>query len=439
MRNSFLKLLLLKVLFFISGSLVAQETIEYAPVLVEGTWKCIDRNGNFILSEYPSQADYISFEDKLALSIKDKKYGYVDLQNKLVIPYQFDQALKFEKGFAAVAVGKKWGIVNAQGQYIVKPEYDLAGNFGKEMLAPILKDNKVAFVDTKGEIKIPFKYYWRKNLGAALDYPVFSDGLLAVLVPNDSNKTSEYKLGFMNVRGELQVEAKYIKASGFNEGISSVIRDGKIFLIDTNGVELIELQGIGYQPLKFIKGFSEIKSDDGTYGFINKNGKIILLPIYDGVEQFSEGYAAVTFNEKSISAKSVYIDTTGAFAFNGRRFGFVNSFKEGKAAVQVDGKWGFINTTGMDIMEPVFQNATNFSNGIAVVSIMKGKKVKYGFVDPAGKFIIKPKFADAANFANGLAPVKIGKLWGFIDQKGKVVIKPKFENAKGFEKVKVGK
>src|SRR5687768_7621289 len=43
---------------------------------------------------------------------------------------------------------------------------------------------------------------------------------------------------------------------------------------------------------------------------------------------------------------------------------------------------------------------------------------KYGYIDSEGKLVVQPQFDNAAEFADGLAPVAVGKSWGYIDRKG---------------------
>ncbi len=57
---------------------------------------------------------------------------------------------------------------------------------------------------------------------------------------------------------------------------------------------------------------------------------------------------------------------------------------------------------------------------------------KFTFIDKTGRIIIEPKFDGASYFPEGLAPVRVGKLWGFIDSSGTTVIKPQFELAYPF-------
>ena len=52
---------------------------------------------------------------------------------------------------------------------------------------------------------------------------------------------------------------------------------------------------------------------------------------------------------------------------------------------------------------------------------------KYGFIDKNGKVVIEPQFDGADAFSEGLARVKKDRKWGFIDKSGKVVIEPQFD------------
>ncbi len=58
---------------------------------------------------------------------------------------------------------------------------------------------------------------------------------------------------------------------------------------------------------------------------------------------------------------------------------------------------------------------------------------KWGFVDINGEIKIEPKYDEAKSFSNGLAAVRIGEEWVFINTKGKTVIKGDFTDAGYFD------
>ena len=60
-------------------------------------------------------------------------------------------------------------------------------------------------------------------------------------------------------------------------------------------------------------------------------------------------------------------------------------FAEGVAAVQgASGKWGYIDTNGEWVVNPQFDWANDFSDGLALVEL----NGKYGYIDKTGAFVI---------------------------------------------------
>ena len=52
---------------------------------------------------------------------------------------------------------------------------------------------------------------------------------------------------------------------------------------------------------------------------------------------------------------------------------------------------------------------------------------KYGFIDKEGKEIIPLKYDEVREFREGLATVELNKKWGFVDKEGKEVISLKYD------------
>jgi hypothetical protein len=48
---------------------------------------------------------------------------------------------------------------------------------------------------------------------------------------------------------------------------------------------------------------------------------------------------------------------------------------------------------------------------------------KYGFIDKTGKVAIQPKYDTAGSFRDGLAGITIGNEEGYIDKEGKIIWK----------------
>ena len=57
---------------------------------------------------------------------------------------------------------------------------------------------------------------------------------------------------------------------------------------------------------------------------------------------------------------------------------------------------------------------------------------KYGFKGLFGKVVVEPKYDEAAKFTDGMARVKLNGKWGYLDATGKEAIPPKYEQASDF-------
>lgn len=133
-----------------------------------------------------------------------------------------------------------------------------------------------------------------------------------------------------------------------------------------------------------------------------------------------------------------------------------------------DAKWGYIDTLGNFVIQPVFSQASRFqTNQLAVV----GVDDKVGIIDRTGKFVVSPVYNNISEYSDGLAIAYDGKgsvvldedgnvlsekysyigsynsnravysiaadngewLSGYLDEKGKPVIKAAFQQATDFE------
>lgn len=100
---------------------------------------------------------------------------------------------------------------------------------------------------------------------------------------------------------------------------------------------------------------------------------------------------------------------------------------------RLNGKWGFVDNTGKEIIPPRYDEVSAVygeSDRVAIFNI--GGKYdrnddeliggKWGLVDISGKELIPPRYDELENFHDGLALVKLNGKYGFIDIRGKVVI-----------------
>ena len=103
-------------------------------------------------------------------------------------------------------------------------------------------------------------------------------------------------------------------------------------------------------------------------------------------------------------------------------------FADGLAAVQRDGKWGYVDSRGNVAIEPQWDVAYLFSERLAMVA----RDGKYGFVDARGNVVVEPQWDFASGFSEGVAMVQKDGKWGFIDARGNVLSEPQWDSAAPF-------
>jgi len=240
---------------------------------------------------------------------------------------------------------------------------------------------------------------------------------------------------YVNSKGEIIYNGGRSKLI-FSEGLAYVHNDWKnkryinyrgenildLDAIVTPQVDKQFLLGFGYlhhvEFKEFHNGLALFETLNGPYGFIDKNGKIVIKLNCEQVLQFSEGLCAVRLN-----GLWGFIDKSGSIKVK-HKYEKVYSFSEGLAPVNANDNWTFIDYDGkIKLSLKNYSEAEPFFNGIAKV-----KNDKVGFIDKEGKELIKTKYEDANHFykENDLIAVKYEK-WGVINKNDEVVIPFEFD------------
>ncbi|GHU69434.1 hypothetical protein FACS189413_08350 [Bacteroidia bacterium] len=196
---------------------------------------------------------------------KLKKYGYADEKGAAAIKPQFDKALSFSDGLAAVMIeenyAKKWGFIDLAGKLVIPTTYNL----------------------TPGR---------------------FSEGLAAVRIGSDEYN---YEMAYIDKTGKRVSENKTWKLNEFHNGYAFVLKElWKVALIDKNFAEVKDISkvifpndnGMGTLEMSNKDDYFGIDFPGGTQAFMNGNigsGDIVST---DGTVIYSGGtnYAAVLYN-----------------------------------------------------------------------------------------------------------------------------------------------
>ncbi|RPI18453.1 MAG: hypothetical protein EHM58_05200 [Ignavibacteriae bacterium] len=294
-----------------------------------------------------------------------EKWGYIDINGNVLIPYQFDGAGYFSEGLAVVRIGGLYGYINTSGQLVIPAIYREAHSFS-EGLAGVSTGYKLGFIDTSGKLIIDTLYY---------EVSRFKFGLALAVDNKDGNQNEFYN--YIDKNGNIITKKRYYYdihfyflghpyTNFFNEGIAKVNYYGFVGYIDTSGKEIIIPQ-YGYKSDIFSEGLAKVEYND-KIGFIDKTGTMVITP------QFGK-------------------DT--------------RNFSEGLAAVEIDGKLGYIDKTGKLVIEAKWKRCDDFHCGLAKVFISTGKYTgDYGFINKNGEVVYEPEFSYSSEFSEGFAFIK---------------------------------
>ncbi len=344
-----------------------------------------------------------------------------------------------------IKINKKWGFINELNEIVIECDYDSVYEFNNER-AIVKRDNKYGIIDRYGVLCSNFDYD---------DIRSFSEGFAGVMRYTNERKA---QWGFVNKDGVEVIKLKYQSLKRFSEGLAMVELNDKVGFIDYQGKLIIDFRfytSMEYdfefeyhnEENVFIEGRCKVYMDKyDKEGIINNNGDIIISYMdYDDIRSYSEGLAAVNKKIFKGENKEEWESQWGFVDYNGNeviecKFNYVGSFKEGYAPVCLDSGWGYINKKGFIVIPCKYKAARPFSEGLAAVyqempKIEENspyKNFKWGFIDYSGKVVI-PFIHEGRyslyesiplldSFKNGLATVKKGwDFFGKIDKKGNIV------------------
>ena len=120
---------------------------------------------------------------------------------------------------------KKYGYADAKGAIAIKPQFDKALNFSEGMAAVMNKDGyteKWGFIDTTGKLVIPATYRLRPGR--------FSEGMAAVRI---GESTSSYEMSYIDKTGKRLMDTKKLDLNEFHDGFAWVGTGcDKLFVMD---------------------------------------------------------------------------------------------------------------------------------------------------------------------------------------------------------------
>ncbi len=273
------------------------------------------------------------------------------------------------------------------------------------------------------------------NISGSSLYPITINGFQAINGPFFSGLTgvqnTDGKWGFINTKGQLVIPCQFDKVGDFYRGYTTVtvnqndtIQKGVISPTGDFIIPLGQYDDVG----SFSEGLCAVKKGD-KWGFVDKNGQIVISPAYDKASFFQEGLASVQI-DKMWGA----IDRNGKMVIK-PAFGWSFVFYDGVATVYDGGKFCYINTAGTRLFDTQFRSNSRFSEGLSLCTTeydATKKAYLYKYIDLSGQVVLNlgTKYKQLGNFQEGLAYVERDGHLGFIDRAGNEIITPEYQSFK---------
>ncbi|MDR0491950.1 MAG: WG repeat-containing protein [Oscillospiraceae bacterium] len=358
----------------------------------------------------PQYEDAKPFSEKLAAVKKGGKWGYIDIDNKVVVPFEYDMANPFSESLAIVG---KYGTFSFE-----RWDYETDGYVTEDYSAIY-----IGRIDRSGNYK-PFRAYlydWTTGQSGISDYYVPVDGF-------DMNQKYVYYGGWAYVGSLFDTKGEQFKTAdeftsplqvpteglvpAWEEGV-----EGCCYYLDMKGNISIDLSG---KHVFYDGDLFQLQDENDAifegyvcYAYPFNQG---MAAVWECLIQLETGYRLYRAGFINRSGDWVIEPQFDTYFWNG-----VNKYQvfmdAGLASVAKNETFGAIDKSGNAVIPFEYNELWPFIEGLAIFN----QNGMYGYIDVSGNVAIKAEYAAASNFSGGFAVAYDGSTAFLIDRHGKTI------------------
>ncbi len=291
---------------------------------------------------------------------------------------------------AVVGNNNKYGFINHNNDTVIECIFDYAEDFSNE-IALVKNNPQFMLIDTSGVLKelseVSSSGNIRYNMGEG------HTGLPLIV--------NAWECAYIDKMGKIILEISYQDAFSFSGGKAKVIDGDNYNFINKKGALAgnWEKTEDNYHPIK----------DNGKYGYIDRNGKLVLDYQFEQAKDFNNGLAQIGNNRYW-----AIINKEGKIISDW--YNSIGDYKGKIAIVKKSRKYGFINKEG-GFLGKWFTDYKPLGYGMYRVEISD----KYSVVNADGKIVID-WCEEILDFYNGLIKVKKNNEYAYLNTEGEVIL-----------------
>ncbi|MFN6379273.1 MAG: WG repeat-containing protein [Flavobacteriales bacterium] len=260
---------------------------EYIAFYASGALGIYDIDGNLVIPAVYDDAR-LEFRNGLFCVSKYGKYGFVNTSNRIVIPFEYDDALPFKSNVASVRLGTKYSLIDSQNKQIIPSEnYSSHFNFINGISIFSRNAGKLGMIDSKGKVIVEEKYNRIEFVEYGKYYRTVLNGKVGV-IDYYGNEIILPSFDFVTEFKGFGVKTEYDP-----DNLFLVKRDGKFGVINSKGEFIIDMV---YDDLMVMEDFVVFKVNS-FYGLMDMNFKVILMPEFTKIKVHNSEWISVLDQE----------------------------------------------------------------------------------------------------------------------------------------------
>ncbi|MBL7700995.1 MAG: WG repeat-containing protein [Ferruginibacter sp.] len=365
-------------------------------------WGAVDVNGAVVI---PVEYGYLGYlKEGLMNFQKDNKMGFLDKDNKIIIPAMYYNFSVFSEGLAAVKVSEtgKYGFIDKTNNMVIAAEYEDANPFYGGFTSVAKKKGYTMGAAGKGTRTVPGEWVAIDKTGKIIQErtfdrisPLQGGGLFII--------EWQGKKGTMNTKGMPILPMEYSEVTVDKNGYAVFKTvDTKKFGMMNNVGTIIVAPNYDYVSSTTANRFYVIQNGMYTVGDVNNN--VFVQP---------DSANGVILGKKRIVY--YYTNKVRVFDLNGnpqktftdlnlKSWGHSLSETEDSIKLSTDNTVQLINVGTNTKKSMPFGEAGDFSEE----GIFIGKKKLYDFYDHTGKKLNAEGYHSVVNFSEGVAALQAG-------------------------------